>query len=76
MKSVSSNIWIWFLEISDFDAELYADHFYLAFVTRRIDFKEENKEKVLNISQTYENTDLKVFLENLCYGNSLLSNVI
>ena len=47
------------MKISDFDAGLYPDGFYIVFVTRIIIFKEENKEKSFNISQTYENTDFK-----------------
>ena len=34
------------MKISDFDAGFYADHFYIVFVTWRLVFKEENKEKV------------------------------
>lgn len=67
------------MKISDFDAELYADHFFIIFSTRGLVFKDENKEKSLNILQIYENTDFKLhkaLSESSCYGNSLSFNAI
>ena len=48
------------MKISDFEAELYADHFCIFFSTRRLVFKEGSKGKSLNILQVYDNTDFKL----------------
>ena len=47
------------MKINDLDTKLYADHFYIIFLTRKIVFKEKNKEKSLNVLQTCENPDFK-----------------
>ena len=47
------------MTISDFEAELYGDHFCIFFSTRRLVFKEGSKGKSLNILQIYDNTDFK-----------------